>query len=83
VCLAVPALIVELHADQMALVDLDGIQKLISIELVENAKVGDYVIVHVGHALAVIDPEEAAETLAIFAELKSFNESELGGTASL
>ena len=52
-CLAIPALIVEIQPEQMALVDLDGIRQLISTELLDEVRVGDYVIVHVGHALAV------------------------------
>jgi len=79
-CLAIPACIVELMPNQMAWVDLDGIRKLISTELVEGVKTGDYVIVHVGHALAVIDPQEAAETLALFAQLKLHSDSEFDGS---
>jgi hydrogenase expression/formation protein HypC len=77
VCLAIPALIVEIKPEQMALVDLDGIRQLISTELIDEVQVGDYVIVHVGHALAVIDPLEAAETLALFSQLKSHTDLEL------
>ena len=68
-CLAIPALIVELLPDDMARIDLDGVRKEISLSLVEGAQVGDYVIVHVGYALQLLDPEEAAQTLALFAEL--------------
>ena len=57
-----------LGADQ-AIVDLGGIRKQISIALVPDAVVGDYVIVHVGHAIGQIDPEEAQRTLAMFGEL--------------
>lgn len=68
-CLAVPARIVELVGADTAVVDLGGIQKRISIALVPEACVGDYVIVHVGHALTVLDEAQAQETLALFAEL--------------
>ena len=62
-CLAIPARVVELlPAD-------DGVRKEISLALVEDVAVGDYVIVHVGYALQKLDPEEAAQTLALFAEL--------------
>lgn len=71
-CLAIPALIVELLPDDMALIELDGVRKEVSLSLVEDAKVGDYVIIHVGYALQRLDPEEAAQTLALFAE---FNRS--------
>jgi hydrogenase expression/formation protein HypC len=53
----------------MARIDLDGVRKDISLSLVEGVAVGDYVIVHVGFALQKLDPDEAAETLAMFAEL--------------
>jgi len=68
-CLAVPAKVVELCGEEMAIVDLAGVRKEISLALVEGVNVDDYVIVHVGYALQKLDPEEAARTLAIFAEL--------------
>lgn len=51
------------------MVNLGGIRKEVSIELVPEAQVGDYVIVHVGHAIGMIDPEEAERTLALFGEM--------------
>jgi hydrogenase expression/formation protein HypC len=68
-CLAIPAQVVELRDGDKALVDLAGVKKEISLALVENVTVGDYVIVHVGFALNKLDPEEAANTLALFAEI--------------
>ena len=68
-CLAIPAQIVELRDNDNALVDLAGVRKEISLALVENVAVGDYVIVHVGYALNTLDPEEAEKTLKLFAEL--------------
>jgi hydrogenase expression/formation protein HypC len=68
-CLAIPSLVVELLPNDMARIDLDGVRKDISLSLVEGVAVGDYVIVHVGFALQKLDPDEAAETLAMFAEL--------------
>lgn len=68
-CLAIPALVVELLPNDMARIDLDGVRKDVSLSLVEGVAVGDYVIVHVGFALQKLDPDEAAETLAMFAEL--------------
>ncbi|RIX44111.1 MAG: HypC/HybG/HupF family hydrogenase formation chaperone [Rhodocyclales bacterium GT-UBC] len=68
-CLAIPAQVVELRDGDNALVDLAGVKKEISLSLVENVAVGDYVIVHVGYALNKLDPEEAAKTLALFGEL--------------
>jgi len=67
-CLAIPALVTELLADQMARISLDGVMKTISVMLVEDVAPGDYVIVHVGHALAKLRPAEAERTLALLAE---------------
>jgi hydrogenase expression/formation protein HypC len=53
----------------MARIELDGMRKDISLALVEDVAVGDYVIVHVGYALQKLDQAEAAETLALFAEM--------------
>ena len=62
-CLAIPVRIVELLPDDMAKVSLDGVVKTISTALIEAPEVGDYVVLHVGYALAKIDPEEAERTL--------------------
>jgi hydrogenase expression/formation protein HypC len=67
-CLALPARVVQIDGDN-ATVDLGGVRKSISIALTPEAQVGDYVIVHVGHAIGMIDPEEAERTLALFAEM--------------
>ena len=67
-CLAIPALVSELLPDDMAKVSLDGVTKEISLAMVEDVAVGDYVIIHVGYALSKIDAEEAAKTLALLAE---------------
>jgi hydrogenase expression/formation protein HypC len=68
-CLAIPARVVEISADEMAVVDLNGVRKEISLALVEDVAVGDYVIVHVGFALNKLDAAEAEKTLALFAEM--------------
>jgi len=68
-CLALPVKVIELCGDDQAVVDLDGIRKQISLALVDDVAVGDYVILHVGYALSKLDPEEAQRTLALFAEL--------------
>lgn len=68
-CLAIPAQVVELRDNDNALVDLAGVKKEISLALVEGVAVGDYVIVHVGYALNRLDPDEAAKTLKLFAEI--------------
>ena len=67
-CLAVPVRVVELRDNDAAMVDLGGIRKEISLALVDDVAVGDYVILHVGYALARLDPAEAERTLALFAQ---------------
>jgi hydrogenase expression/formation protein HypC len=67
-CLAIPARVVEINANDQAIVELGGVKKDVSLALVEDVQVGDYVIVHVGYALTRLDPEEAAKTLALMAE---------------
>ena len=68
-CLAIPAQVVELRDNDNALVDLAGVKKEISLAFVDGVAVGDFVIVHVGYALNKLDPEEAAKTLELFAEM--------------
>jgi hydrogenase expression/formation protein HypC len=68
-CLAVPVRVTELLPDDMAKVSLDGVSKIISMALVENVAVGDYVILHVGFALSKVDAEEAERTLAMIREI--------------
>lgn len=70
-CLALPVKVVEVGADETAIVDLGGVKKQISLALLDDVKVGDYVILHVGYALSKLDPEEAAKTLALFAEMEA------------
>jgi len=68
-CLALPARVAELVGMDRAIVDLGGVRKQISMALVPEARVGDYVIVHVGYAIGTLDPEEAEATLKLFAEM--------------
>jgi hydrogenase expression/formation protein HypC len=67
-CLAIPVRVVELINSDLAIVDLGGVRKDVSLALLEDVKVGDYVILHVGYALTRLDPEEAEKTLALMAE---------------
>ena len=66
-CLAIPVQITEILPDEMAKVSLDGVVKIVSTALVEDLRVGDYVVLHVGYALAKIDPDEAQRTLELLA----------------
>jgi len=68
-CLALPAQIVALDpANNMATASVDNVKVEVSLALVDNVAIGDYVLVHVGYALNKIDEDEALKTLALFAE---------------
>jgi len=67
-CLALPARLVELLPEGQGVIDVGGVRKQISLELVAEVEPGDYVIVHVGYALQKLDPLEAQRTLRLFAE---------------
>lgn len=73
-CLAVPARVVELLPDSQARIDAGGVLKDISVALVPEVAAGDYVIVHVGHALGRLDAEEARRTLDLIAEMGAAGE---------
>lgn len=69
-CLAIPGQLVELlpgNGDQLALVDVVGVQRKINIGLLEDTslQVGDYVLIHVGFAMSKVDEKEAAEALSM------------------
>ncbi|MGD1037196.1 MAG: HypC/HybG/HupF family hydrogenase formation chaperone [Roseiarcus sp.] len=66
-CLAIPVQVSEILPDEMAKVSLDGVVRIVSTALVEDLQVGDYVVLHVGYALAKIDPDEAERTLKLLA----------------
>jgi hydrogenase expression/formation protein HypC len=62
-CLAVPVRVTEILPYGMARAELDGVSMTIGVMMIENIAVGDYVIQHVGYAIARLDPEEARRTL--------------------
>lgn len=70
-CLALPARIVALLDGDRAMVQLGGIEREVSLALLDGAAIDDYVIVHVGYALSRVDPDEAEKTLAMFAEMRN------------
>lgn len=76
-CLAIPARIEEMTNGDNAIVNLGGVRKEISLALLDDVAVGDYVIVHVGYALTKLDQDEAEKTLALFAELGAEQGAEL------
>lgn len=85
-CLALPAQVVEKRDGDEAIVNLGGVRKAVSLALVPEADIGDYVIVHVGHAIGLLDRGEAEKTLALFAELDAAQAAEAalttGGAAA-
>lgn len=67
-CLAIPAKIVELEDDNLAKVDILGVSRTVSVDLTPQAQVGDYVLVHAGFAIEVVDPQYAQETIDLVKE---------------
>jgi hydrogenase expression/formation protein HypC len=67
-CLAIPALIKSINGEQ-AVADIEGVTRDISLQLTPEAKVGDYVLLHTGYAISIIDPTEAEETLKLLREI--------------
>ena len=67
-CVAIPALIRSIDND-MAEVEIGGVTQQASLQLCPQAAVGDYVIVHTGYALNIVDRQEAEETLRLFEEI--------------
>ena len=70
-CLAIPSKIVKIESG-MGTIDVDGVQRTCSLLLVEDARVGDWVIVHAGFALHKIDEAVAMESLQILKEAAAF-----------
>ncbi|WP_028536393.1 HypC/HybG/HupF family hydrogenase formation chaperone [Paludibacterium yongneupense] len=68
-CLAIPARVTALCGDNQARIELGGVQKEVSIALLDQVAVGDYVIVHVGFAIGKLDEAEALRTLALINEM--------------
>lgn len=66
-CLAIPTRVVERLPGELAIVELGGVRREISLALLDDVSPGDYVIVHAGYALTRLDPDEARSTLQMFA----------------
>ena len=75
-CLAVPGKIMMIFGDEplsrMGKIDFSGISKEISLAYLPEAKIDDYVIVHAGFAISIIDQQEAKESLKAFQQLDDF-----------
>lgn len=82
-CLAIPARILTLEPDDMAIVTVQNVRKRISTALLDEVAEGDYVLVHVGYALHKLSEAEAAHTLSLMAAAGILQDelAEIGGTA--
>jgi len=74
-CLAIPSKIISINGDE-AEVDTGGTIYKANISLTPEAEVGDYVLLHTGYAIGIVDKEEAEETLRIFREMEALSENE-------
>jgi hydrogenase expression/formation protein HypC len=68
-CLGLPAKVLSINGNNST-VEMMGVSSIISIELLENVKVGDFVLVHAGCAIQILDEEEARKTIEIFDEIR-------------
>jgi hydrogenase expression/formation protein HypC len=71
-CVAVPALVLNIDGDE-AEVDIEGVRRKTSVYLTPEAKVGDYVLMHAGFAIRVIDLQEAKETIDLLRQINAAN----------
>ena len=67
-CLALPARVIALHEDHQATVDLGGVRRKVNVMLVDELQLDEYVLLHVGFAIAKLDPTEAQRTLDLLDE---------------
>lgn len=77
-CLAIPAQIKSIEG-LLAQVEMGGVRRTVSLALTPEAQVGDYVIVHTGFAISVLNEEEAQESLRLFAEMAALEDVEEEG----
>jgi len=81
-CLAIPARVTTIEGGHMATVDIMGVTRRVSLDLVPEAVEGDFVLVHAGFALQIVDEQYANETLELLKTLPFFDEEvELGALA--
>lgn len=77
-CLAIPAQITELKENNMAEVNILGVTRNASLDLVPTAKVGDYILVHAGFGIEIVDPQFAEETLDLVRQFPDMVDEEMG-----
>lgn len=68
-CLALPAKITKILENQQAIASVGGVERIISVALLDKVAIGDYVIIHVGYALTLLNETEAQKTLALFSAM--------------
>jgi hydrogenase expression/formation protein HypC len=75
-CLAIPGKIVEIvdAENHLAKIDIGGVRRNVNTAMIDDANIGDYVLVHVGFAMSKVDEHEAQETLRLLQELGSYQE---------
>jgi hydrogenase expression/formation protein HypC len=83
-CLSIPGKLIEVTSQldetfRLGRVSFDGIVKEVSLTLVPEAKVGDYVMVHVGAAISLVDEEEAVKTFDLLKQLGELNDLDTPG----
>ena len=69
-CLAIPGRLEEIQ-DKNGIVDFGGVRRTVDLSLLEKCKVGDYVIVHAGFAIQILDEKDALETLDLLRQLEA------------
>ena len=69
-CLAIPALITEKKSDNLATAEILGVTREVALALTPQANVGDYVLVHAGFAIEVVDADYAKETIELVKQLE-------------
>jgi len=72
-CLSIPAKVMSVDGDK-AIVSVGGTNYEASLQLIDDVKVGDYILLHTGFAIQKISEEEAIETLRVFEEFEDLNE---------
>lgn len=73
-CLGIPARVSEIDASKQGKVDYLGTKVKTNFALLEDVKIGDWVIIHAGFAISKLEEKEAKETLAMLREMASFHE---------
>ena len=75
-CVAIPAKLIEIKENNIGLVDIMGARQNVALDLLaDSVKLGDYLLIHVGYAINILDEEEALKTLEIFKEIAELQDT--------